>query len=101
MVNGVPGKRILHYRVVRQGDPLSPKLFLLAMEPLHILFKKAQDLGLVDSLSVSCDTFRMSLYAENVVAFINPTEKDMKTTVEIMNIFESASGLKANMNKTE
>jgi hypothetical protein len=101
MVNGVPGKRILHYRAVRQGDPLSPKLFLLAMEPLHISFKKAQDLGLVDSLSVSCDTFRMSLYADNVVAFINPTEKDMKTAVEIMNIFESASGLKANMNKTE
>jgi hypothetical protein len=80
---------------------MSPMLFLFAMEPLHRLFKKAQDLGLLDSLSASCDTFRMSLYADDVAAFVNPTEKDLNTTIEIMHIFETASGLKANMNKIE
>jgi hypothetical protein len=101
LVNGMLGKRILHCRGVRQGDPLSPMLFLLAMEPLHRLFQKAQDLGLLDSLSASCDTFRMSPYADAAATFVNPTEKDMKTAIEIMHIFESASGLKANMSKTE
>jgi hypothetical protein len=51
LLNGEPGKRILHCRGVRQGDPLSPMPFLLAMEPLHIIFKKAQDWGLLKELS--------------------------------------------------
>jgi hypothetical protein len=68
-------------------------LFLLAMEPLHRLFKKAQDMGLLGSLSRGCDAFRMSLYANDVVAFVNPTEQDMRTTIEILNIFSNASGL--------
>jgi hypothetical protein len=41
LVNGVPGNRIIHCRGVRQEDPLSPMLFLLAIEPLHRLFSKA------------------------------------------------------------
>jgi hypothetical protein len=45
---------------VRQGDPLSPMLCLLAMEPLHLLFKKAQDYGLLRQLSPSCDVCRVS-----------------------------------------
>jgi hypothetical protein len=47
LVNGIPGKRVLHCKGVRQGDPLSPMLFLLVMEPLHMLFKKAQDVLLL------------------------------------------------------
>jgi hypothetical protein len=66
LLNGEEGKKIIHCRGVRQGDPLSPMLFLLVMEPLHRLFKKAQDLGLLDNLSSSCVTFRMSLYADDV-----------------------------------
>jgi hypothetical protein len=42
LVNGEPGERILHCRGVRQGDPLSPLLFILAMKLLHRLIKKAQ-----------------------------------------------------------
>jgi hypothetical protein len=41
LLNGEPGKRIFHCRGVRQEDPLSPMLFLLAIEPLYRLFKKA------------------------------------------------------------
>jgi hypothetical protein len=39
---GEPGQKILHCEGgVMQGDLLSPMLFLLVMEPLHLLFKKA------------------------------------------------------------
>jgi hypothetical protein len=34
MVNGEHGKRIRHKWGMRQGDPLSPMMFLITMEPL-------------------------------------------------------------------
>jgi hypothetical protein len=87
LLNGDPGKRVLHCRGVRQGDPLSPMLFLLAMDPLHRLFKKAQDLGLLEKVSSACDNFRMALYADGVVVFIKTEEKDLMVTTSILNIF--------------
>jgi hypothetical protein len=101
MVNGVPGKKIFHCRGVRQGDPLSPTFFLLAMEPLHRLFKKAQEVGLLAKLSKECDRFRVSLYADDATLFIKPTEEDLNVTIEILSIFAAASGLCTNMAKSE
>jgi hypothetical protein len=87
LVNDIPCKNIFHFRRVMQEDPLSHILFLLAMEPLHRLFRKAQDVGLVNGLSMGCDTFRVSLYANDAAIFLN--------------IFGEASGLFTNTRKTE
>jgi hypothetical protein len=101
LLNGDPGKRVLHCREVRQGDPLSPMLFLLAMEPLHRLFKKAQDLGLLEKVSSTYDNFKMTLYADGAIVFIKPEEKDLTVTTSILNIFAQASRLTTNLRKTE
>jgi hypothetical protein len=47
LVNGEPGKLICHQRGLRQGDPLSPMLFILVMDVLNSLFSRASEMGLL------------------------------------------------------
>ena len=48
LLNGVPGKTFHCRRGVRQGNPLSPLLFVLAADFLQSLINRAKDMGLLD-----------------------------------------------------
>lgn len=50
ILNGKPGEVIYHQRGLRQGDPLSPMLFILVMDVLNGLFTKAESEGLLRPL---------------------------------------------------
>jgi hypothetical protein len=50
LLNGSPGNRIAHRRGLRQGDPLSPMLFVLVMYVLNNLFRAAESRGLLQGL---------------------------------------------------
>ena len=52
MVNGEPTGVIYHKRGIRQGDPLSPFLFLLCMEGLHALIKHSARNGDIKGFSL-------------------------------------------------
>jgi len=99
ILNGNLGQLICHMRGLRQGDPLSPLLFVLAMEPLNALFRLAERKEVLGSLGVSCIQERIFLYADDVILFSSPNEKDLTATVTILEIFAQASGLRINPNK--
>jgi hypothetical protein len=67
--------------------------FLLAIEPLHMLFKRAQEMGLLSKLSKDYDNFRISLYVDDVAMFLAPTKQDLEVTDCILDLFAQASGL--------
>lgn len=68
-MNGVERERIDHRRGLRQGDRLSPYLFILAMEPLHRLLKITIDSGHLSELADRSARFRCSIYADDAAIF--------------------------------
>jgi hypothetical protein len=69
MLNGEPGPPIWHRRGLRQGDPLSPILFVLVINTLNRLLAKATELGILWRLARREISTSVSLYADDVVIF--------------------------------
>jgi hypothetical protein len=99
MLNGEPGPPIWHRRGLRQGDPLSPSLFVLVMNSLNRLLAKAAELGLLRRLARRDLVTSVSLYADDVVIFCHPDEVELGVVREVLEIFGQASGLRTNFAK--
>jgi hypothetical protein len=100
LVNGEPGEILQNQRGLRQGDPLSPMLFILVMDVLNSLFAKAGNEGLLQPLSRRMAGQRVSLYADDVALFIKPIEEELQITRDILRVFGEASGLQTNIQKS-
>jgi hypothetical protein len=100
LLNGSPGNHVFHRRGLRQGDPLSPMLFVLVMDVLSSMFRAAENRGLLQSLGGADVRNRVSIYADDVVLFIKPIEADLNCAEVVLNCFGSASGLVTNMFKS-
>jgi hypothetical protein len=61
LVNGRPGRKIWHARGLRQGDPLSPMLFVLVMEVVNAMILAADTRGVLQPLPTTMIRNRASL----------------------------------------
>jgi hypothetical protein len=77
LVNGIPGRRIMHVRGLRQGDPLSPILFVCCMEVLSAAVVKLAEQHLLTDIRGCRPVQRLSLYADDVVLFLKPLLTDL------------------------
>lgn len=100
LLNGSPGPPIWHRQGLRQGDPVSPQLFVLAVDTLGRLFKRAVDMGILRRLHPSKPIPPISLYADDVVLFCHPTFDDIEAVMAILHLFGRASGLRVNYAKS-
>ena len=99
LLNGQQGPVFSHRRGVRQGDPLSPILFILTMDPLQRLLDMATQHGALTALPLAA-RWRTSIYAVDAAIFINPLKEDLEATTAILHAFGSVSGLHINMHKS-
>jgi hypothetical protein len=66
LINGMASNFVLHRRGLRQGDPRSPFLFILAMDPLQRILDMATREGALSKLPGRRSVIRASLYADDV-----------------------------------
>ena len=99
LLNGHPGKRICHARGLRQGDPLSPMLFVMVMEVLNHLVAWLSDQSQLSEVHGLLGP-RVSLYADDLVIFVVPSCDDLQLIQAALDLFGLASGLFSNLAKS-
>nr|GEY88882.1 putative RNA-directed DNA polymerase, eukaryota, reverse transcriptase zinc-binding domain protein [Tanacetum cinerariifolium] len=102
LVNGSPTKEFELFKGLRQGDPLSPFLFILAMEGLHSLMCKAKELGLFKGANIGRDNIKVShlMYADDVLFFGEWSRSNVQNLISIIQCFYLISGLKIKIDKS-
>ncbi|KAI3683245.1 hypothetical protein L1987_83746 [Smallanthus sonchifolius] len=102
LVNGSPTREFSCYRGLRQGDPLSPFLFILAMEAFSGIIKQASSIGLYHGIVCGNSGPSLShfLYADDVI-FLGAWERSNAINlVRILRCFYLVSGLRINLGKS-
>ncbi|KAM0925313.1 hypothetical protein ACQ4PT_004285 [Festuca glaucescens] len=100
LVNGSAGDAFRHGRGLRQGDPISPLLFGIAMDVLSAMFRTAERSGFLADLSAIGLHHRVSLYADDIVIFTKPDPAELAAVWEVLGCFGMTSGLRANFTKS-
>nr|GEU72290.1 cytochrome oxidase subunit I, mitochondrial [Tanacetum cinerariifolium] len=102
LVNRCPTFEFSVKRGSRQGDPLSPFLFILFMEGIHVALMEATQYGLIHVIKIGSSNITLShiFYADDVVITIEWSSLDMDNTIRVLYVFYLASGLNINIHKS-
>ncbi|KAJ0520454.1 putative RNA-directed DNA polymerase [Helianthus annuus] len=102
LVNGSPTFMFKCEKGMRQGDPLSPFLFLVVMEALSCMFKRARDTGTIKGIATPDNGPVIShlLYADDAIVVGEWSKSEVSNIVRILRCFNICSGLKINIEKS-
>ncbi|GJX66028.1 RNA-directed DNA polymerase, eukaryota [Tanacetum coccineum] len=102
LVNGSPTEEFQFFKGLKQGDPLSPFIFILVMESLHISFKRVVDAGMFNGIVLN-SVMHLShmFYADDAVFMGQWSTKNIDTIIYVLKCFHRASGLSINLSKSK
>ena len=102
LLNGSPPKPLMLEKGLRQGDPLSPYLFILVSEVLVYLLKKADEVNLIEAVHIG--KAKVSLkhlqFADDTLIFAPRNPRVITNYFRILDVFAMMSGLKLNYSKS-
>ena len=100
-INGDLSDTVYHRRGFRQGDPLSPLLFVIVMDSLARLIEAVSRAQVLPAIGTVPMPHRISMYADDIMLFINPSRNEMHAAITLLDLFQSVAGLWANWAKSE
>eukprot|EP00253_Pinus_taeda_P028693 PITA_28693 len=102
LVNGAPSIPFNPMRGIRQGDPLSPFLFVILMEGLSRTIAKKKAEGTIKGLqpirSLPATTHQQ--FVDDTMLHGSPTVKEAVSYRDILDLFSQASGMEINFSKS-
>ena len=102
LVNGGITKKFLSSRGLRQGDPLSPYLFILGQEVLSRLIEREFHRGSISGVKMNVNglAFTHVMYADNIMLFAKANSKEVRILDKCMVTYCEWSGQSINRNKS-
>lgn len=97
MNNGFSSRYFSLHRGVRQGDPLSPYIFILALELLAVYIREDPS---IRGFKIKETEIKLTLYADDMTLMLRDKHSAIKA-LDIIKKFEKESGLKMNIEKCE
>jgi Reverse transcriptase (RNA-dependent DNA polymerase) len=99
MLNSVAGRKIKLKRRVRQGDPLSPYLFILAVDFLPMWLEALSQQNLIQKPFPQCK--QCLLYADDTFFILQPQEQQLRVLKFTLDFYAKISRLKISLEKLE
>ena len=98
MNNGFSSTLFDVHRGLRQGDPLSPYLFIIALETLAINIRSSS--GIEGIKLKNGREIKLTLFADDMTSFLK-NKRSFENLTNLLQDFGSCSGLKVNESKLE
>ena len=97
MQDGYLSESFTLQRGCRQGDPISPYIFILCVEILGKMIRSDRNLR---GIKINNKEFKLCQYADDTQVFLNGSKNSLHQLMLILKKFYNMSGLKINEDKT-